>query len=157
MQRTFRRGRDRGGHEHREAIFLTSVMVYFRVDRDTGRRLNVPPKDNWWLIGAQLGVGVNRTASREWYYDYSVFSLTWTTLGILLKLSLCKFYYFNHPQVVWPIFYVWTIVLGNQINRFPLHIKFKVHRSSIMEFPDWFKLKRKHYKDVTLWVMWHYG
>ena len=63
--------------------------------------------------------------------------------GILLKLTLCKFYYFNHPQVVWPIYYVWTIVLGNQINCFTLHIIFKVHGSSIMEFPDWVKVKVK--------------
>ena len=28
------------------------------------------------------------------------------SLEILLKLSLCKFYYFNLSQVVWPIYYV---------------------------------------------------
>ena len=41
------------------------------------------------------------------------------------------------------MYFVWTIVLGNQINCFPLHIKFKVHGSSIMEFPDWFQVKVK--------------
>ena len=28
-------------------------------------------------------------------------------------------------------------------NSFPLHIKFKVHESSIMEFPDWVQVKEK--------------
>ena len=41
-----------------------------------------------------------------------------------------------------------TIVLGNEINCFPLHIKFKVHGSSIMEFPDWVQVKEKHYRDL---------
>ena len=60
-----------------------------------------------------------------------------------MKLSLCKLYYFDHPQVVLPINYVKTIVLGTQINCFPLHIKFKVHGSSIMKFPDWVQVKEK--------------
>ena len=48
--------------------------------------------------------------------------------------------------MVWQIYYVQTIVLGNQINWFTSHIKFKVHGSSIMEFPDWVQVKEKHYK-----------
>ena len=60
-----------------------------------------------------------------------------------MTLSLCKFYYLNHPQVVWPIYYVQTIVLGNQINCFPLRIKFKVQESSVMEFLDWVQVKEK--------------
>ena len=47
--------------------------------------------------------------------------------------------------MVWPIYYVYTIVLGNQINCFPVHIKFKVHGSSIMKFPDWVQVKKTHY------------
>ena len=65
------------------------------------------------------------------------------SLGILLKLSLCKFYHFSHPQVVWPTYCVQQIVLGDQINCFPLHIKFKVRGSSIMVFPDWVQVKEK--------------
>ena len=34
-------------------------------------------------------------------------------------------------------------MIGNQINCFPLHIKFKVQGSSIMEFPDWVQVKEK--------------
>ena len=36
-----------------------------------------------------------------------------------------------------------AIVLGNQINCFPLHIRFKVHGNSIMEFPGWVQVKEK--------------
>ena len=66
------------------------------------------------------------------------------SLGILLKLSLCKFYYFNHPQVVCPIHYVQTIVLGNQINCFPLLISnSKCTGNQLWNSQAEFKLKKK--------------
>ena len=52
-----------GGCEHQETIpwlFSTSFMVYFTCRQ--GHRtdsLTSPLKDNWWLIGAQLGSEVN--------------------------------------------------------------------------------------------------
>ena len=71
--------------------------------------------------------------------DYNVLSL-----GILLKLSLCKFYYFNHPQVVCPIHYVQAIVLGNQINCFPLLISnSKCTGNQLWNSQAEFKLKKK--------------
>ena len=50
------------------------------------------------------------------FSKYSVFFIPEPSKGILLKLNLYIFYYFN--QVVWPIYYVYAIVLGNQINCF---------------------------------------
>ena len=39
-------------------------------------------------------------------HSYSVISLTFTKSGNSEDISLCKFYYFNHLQVVCPIYYV---------------------------------------------------
>ena len=51
-------------------------------------------------------IGVNNHWKDFREDSYSAFSLTFTKPGNSIDFSLCKFYYFNHPQVVWPIYYI---------------------------------------------------
>ena len=68
------------------------------------------------------------------------------SLGILLTLlSLCKFYYFNHLQVVWPIYYVKTIV---KLIAFLCISNSKCTRAQLWNSQTGFKLKKKHYRTV---------
>ena len=46
--------------------FLTSVMVYFKSRQAHGTDgLTSPPRDNWWSIGTQSGVGLNDSQNHE--------------------------------------------------------------------------------------------
>ena len=72
---------------------LDNIMIEHTILQSKGMCL--------WVIASRFPIDF-----RKMVYIYSVFLQLEPSLEILLTLSLCKFYYCNHPQVVWPIYYV---------------------------------------------------